>query len=153
MSETKIDKMQTLNTFINGLEKEETVNDDLEKEVKKMQSEFLVEAPHAIGEVTGKSIDYIARYFAKWQKEKDKKWLADNHKQIFNNGYAEGFENGRDDMYDELSKNSVDGIVQDDYQVKLSTGTYIDFDPSLKRKIPFNVEGGDKIIIIVINEK
>ena len=39
---------------------------------------------------------------ARWQQEKDKKWLADNHKQIFNNGWEEGFEDGRDGAYDEM---------------------------------------------------
>ena len=124
---------------------EETVSEELEKTSDDYAHSTLVGSPSV------KKNAFKAG--ARWQQEKDKKWLADNHKQIFNNGYAEGFENGRDDMYNELSKNSVDGIVQDDYQVKLSTGTYIDFDPSLKRKIPFNVEGGDKIRIIVIKEE
>lgn len=48
-----------------------------------------------------------AHHFANWQKERDKKWLVVNHKQIFNNGYAEGFEAGRDDAYDEIAKKAV----------------------------------------------
>ena len=51
---------------------------------------------------------------AGWQKEKDKIWLAENHKQIFNNGYEEGFESGRDDAYDEIMEKSVKRTVVPD---------------------------------------
>lgn len=48
---------------------------------------------------------------ANWQKEKDMKWLADNHKQIFNNGWAEGYEVGRDSMEEDMMKDAVDAEI------------------------------------------
>lgn len=50
------------------------------------------------------TIEEAAHHFAQWQKEKDRKWIAENHKQIFNNGYDEGFEAGRDDAFSEIEK-------------------------------------------------
>ena len=41
---------------------------------------------------------------AQWQKEQDQKWLRDNYRKATNDGYEEGFEAGRDDVYDELEE-------------------------------------------------
>jgi len=49
---------------------EDPISDDIEIEIKKMQEEFLVDDPNTIGDITGESIAYIARHFAKWQKKK-----------------------------------------------------------------------------------
>ena len=62
---------------------------------------------------------------ARWQKQKDMKWLADNHKQIFNNGYEEGFEAGRDDAFDETEE-----CVSDDLEKAAEQYAY-DIAPSI----------------------
>jgi hypothetical protein len=39
---------------------------------------------------------------------KDEKWLQDNHKKIYNNGWDEGFGDGRDSMEEDMMKDVVE---------------------------------------------
>lgn len=93
--------------IIDSMQKD-PVNKDLEEEMESFFMRMQVQQYENIFEDTFKD---IARHFAIWQKEQDKQWLAENHKYIFNNGYAEGFEVGRDDMYDEMIKETIEGKV------------------------------------------
>lgn len=90
-------------------------DDDLDKAVLEYMSRFaggnLCKASWAI-DSTGMAMPKdLAKFGANFQKKKDKIWLAENHKRIFNNGYAEGFESGRDDAYDEIMEKSVKRTV------------------------------------------
>lgn len=42
------------------------------------------------------------------------------------------------------------GVVQDDLQVKLDDGHYIDLDPAMQRDPAFDVKPGDKVKVIVV---
>ena len=88
---------------------------------------------------------------ADWQKQKDRKWLADNHKQIFNNGWSEGYEVGRDSMEEDMMKDAVKGDAYYDYtddkgremlEVRVE-------DVSAEE---YNIEDGDKVKLIIIKE-
>lgn len=86
-------------------------DDDLTKAVMDYMLQFsgnnFCKAPWAIDSTGMAMPKALAKFGADWQKEKDKIWLAENHKQIFNNGYEEGFESGRDDAYDEIMEKSL----------------------------------------------
>lgn len=90
----------------------------------------------------------IAIYFANWRKQQDKKWLANNHKQIFNNGYEEGFEAGRDDMEEQMMAKAVNGFVIEDIEEGngdfLLSADYLSKDMGLKDR--------QKVKVIVIKE-
>ena len=93
-------------------------DDDLDKAVMNYMLQFsgnnFCKAPWAIDSTGMAMPKALAKFGADWQKEKDKIWLAENHKQIFNNGYEEGFESGRDDAYDEITKKSFKRTVEMD---------------------------------------
>ena len=44
------------------------------------------------------------------------------------------------------------GIVEQDFQVKLNDGKYIDLDPYMSAKPSIEVKPGDKVVIIVIKQ-
>ena len=46
----------------------------------------------------------------------------------------------------------VNGVIQEDYQVKLDNNKYIDLDPSMSNSPSIDVKPGDKIKIVVIKE-
>ncbi len=99
---------------------EEPVSEDLEKELPKvwdretldeyayqvaydLSNDWMKETP------TWNDVETACKLGAEWQKQKGRKWLADNHKQIFNNGWSEGYEVGRDSMEEDMMKDAVKG--------------------------------------------
>lgn len=82
--------------------KKEPVSEDLE--------EFALQyaGHHAPYDSCMQEVEDAVKAGANWQKQKDLKWLADNHKQIFNNGWADGYEDGRDSMEEDMTKDAVD---------------------------------------------
>lgn len=77
------------------VEGEETVSEELEQAA--------VEAFKKIVDDGRNSFLEIFKAGAKWQKEQDKQWLAENHKHIF--------AKGRESMKQQMMKGAVDGLV------------------------------------------
>ncbi len=118
--------------------KEEPVNDELEEAAKRYATEG--------DEISGLYIiDEEVEAFkagANWQKEKDKQWIAEEHKHIF--------AKGRDSMKQQMMKNAIDTIV------KVDAGGYPYVDRTIElydydKDIPLAKEG-DKVKIVVIKE-
>jgi hypothetical protein len=139
---------------------EEPVSDDLEVELNKYIKDHFTIDKEQLDRFGLDEKDYmysmdrsdmlaLVEHFTNWQKKKDNKWLADNHKQIFNNGYEEGFEAGRDDMSEEMLKDAIDATVHIDaggYPYIPQIELY-DYD----KDIPLAKEG-EKVKVIVIKE-
>jgi hypothetical protein len=89
---------------------------------------------------------------ANWQKEKDKKWLSESHKQIYNNGYEEGFESVRDDAYNEIMKDAVHGSVDYPFIASDFPNIYPNY-RELKDYCDRNdIKDNDKVRLIIIKE-
>ena len=97
---------------------EEFVSEDLEVLVKKLWQE--INSGHEYSIIDSYNQFYgICLEISEWQKEQGKKWLADNHRQVFNSGWEEGFEAGRDDMVEQMMKDTVDASVDSTMAHKL----------------------------------
>lgn len=105
---TREDYTKAINECIFG--EEEPASKDLEEEIKKMQRHYkaIEEYDGQYAPLYASDIEHIARHFAGWQKVKDEKWLQDNHKKIYNNGWDEGFGDGRDSMEEDMMKDVVE---------------------------------------------
>ena len=68
---------------------------------QKERDQFQIDMAHDGGYMEGQD-------YAREQMEKDEKWLQDNHKKIFNNGWDEGFGDGRDSMEEDMMKDVVE---------------------------------------------
>ena len=125
---------------------EEFVSEDLEVLVKKLWQE--INSGHEYSVIDSYNQFYgICLEICEWQKEQGKKWLADNHRQVFNSGWEEGFEAGRDDMVEQMMKDGIDATVH-----KLGNNYLkeITADEISKALEPYN--NGDKVKIIIIKE-
>lgn len=52
-----------------------------------------------------------------------------------------------------MLENGISGVVQEDYQIRLSDGSYIDLDPSMQNKTVFDVHKKDNVRVLVIKDK
>ncbi len=117
---------------------QEPISDDLEQAID------IILATYFGGEKEKQDWPFLKKmaiYFANWRKQQDKKWLAGNHKRIFNNGYEEGFEAGRDDMEEQMMK----GAIETSVCAKLD-GIHIDILPKQLKGYRF----GDKVKVLII---
>ena len=53
---------------------------------------------------------------------------------------------------EKMMANAIGGTVQEDYQIIMDDGTYIDLDPSMSLKPSLAVKEGERIKVIVIKE-
>lgn len=136
---TREDYTKAINECIFG--EEEPASKDLEEEIKKMQRHYktIEEYDGQYAPLYASDIEHIARHFAGWQKVKDEKWLQDNHKKIYNNGWDEGFGDGRDSMEEDMMKD----VVEAEY-----------WDGSLfKNELRERFKDGDMVKLIIVKEE
>jgi hypothetical protein len=141
-----LDKQRTeaIGMAIKALQ-EEPVSDDFEEACNQMSKAAIISKCEA-GNPFFSDGDYKLGFKAgaNWQKEQDKQWLAENHKHIFNNGYEEGFEAGRDDMEDEMMKDAKDYTLSE---------TPLGLNPMIRLTLPNGkYHKGDEVKIIIIKK-
>ena len=129
---------------------EEQRDKELDEAVVNYMSQFTgvnyYKSPWAI-DSTGMAMPRdLAKFGAKWQWKKDKKWLTDNHKKIFNSGYDEGFEAGREDMDDEMMGKAIDAEVE-------SAGRFAPIIRVEDKSKVADLKFGDKVKIIIVKEE
>jgi hypothetical protein len=125
--------------------KDDPVSDDFEEACNQMSEAARISKCEA-GKPFFSDGDYKLGFKAgaNWQKEQDKQWLAENHKHIFNNGYEEGFEAGRDDMEDEMMKDAKDYTLSE---------TPLGLNPMIRLTLPNGkYHKGDEVKIIIIKK-
>lgn len=129
----KITLIHDLLGFIHDIDNQEEPDKSLEEEINKW--------------LDGPTTDLrtTARHFAEWQKQQFEK----NYKEIFNDYWTRGFEEGRADMKEELLKDAVEGEVY-----KFAHYSYVkerNRDDLTKYLSKFN--DGDKVRIVVLKEE
>ena len=114
----------------------DSVSDDLGEYINKLSKQF--------PEVSFAKLSRIAVRVAKWQKQQDQSTieLAEDHAMLA----------GMEKMKEDLMAKAKGGTVQEDYQIIMDDGTYIDLDPSMSLKPSLAVKEGERIKVIVIKE-
>ena len=95
---------------------------------------------HVLSEKDTEAIETLIK-----SAKEDKKWLADNHKKIFNNGWDEGFGAGRDSMEEDMMKDAIETKITCDDNSRF---------PIIKYQLPltYDCKIGDKVKLIIIKE-
>ena len=83
---------------------------------------------------------------AKWKEQQDRKWMTDNNVRIYNDGWSEGFEAGRDDMSDQINDEAIEAEVQ-------SEGCFIPLISVKDKDKVKDISFGDKIKILIIKQQ